>query len=248
MKINGVDIAAVSRINGINKASITKMSNVPFVAPSPIPAGIVTAGLIMYLDAGVSASYPGSGTVWTDVTYSGNDGKLINSPTYSSANGGSILFDGVDDSVGLTNTTLSVPSGQNFVWNAWVKTPAVLSGYKMILSVNGYYQYLSLFNNQFTFDARSYPTLRFGTLSPNTWYNVTVVRDSNVDYQYINGVFINSKSNATGFGGTLAIGKWAYNNTLFYNSNISVVSIYNARLSAAEVLQNFNTLKSRYGY
>lgn len=68
----------------------------------------------MYLDAGVSASYPGSGTAWTDVTYSGNDGTLINSPTYSSADGGSILFDGVDDYVDLTNVTLSVPSGSKF--------------------------------------------------------------------------------------------------------------------------------------
>jgi len=248
MKINGVDISAITKINNVSKASITKMSGVTFATPSPIPAGIVTAGLIMYLDAGVSASYPGSGSTWTDITYNGNNGTLINSPTYSSANGGSILFDGVDDYVGLTNVTLSVPSGQNFVWNAWVKTPAVLSGYKMILSVNSYYQYLSLYNNQFVLDARGYATLRFGTLTPNTWYNVTVVRESNIDYQYINGVLINSKANATGFGGTLAVGKWAYNNTLYYNSNISVVSIYNAKLNAAEVLQNFDTLKSRYGY
>jgi hypothetical protein len=248
MKINGVDISAITKINSVSRASITKMSGVTFATPSPIPAGIVTAGLIMYLDAGVSASYPGSGADWTDITYTGNNGRLLNSPTYSSANGGSILFDGVDDSVNLTNVNLSRPSGQDFVWNAWIKTPAVLSGYKMILSTNANYYYLALFNNQIAFDVRGIPLNRYGTLSPSTWYNITIVRDTNVDYIYVNGASIATRSNNGGYSGTMAIGRWAFNNTLFYNSNISVVSIYNAKLTAAEVLQNFNTLKARYGY
>jgi hypothetical protein len=108
-------------------------------ASSPIPIGIATTGLIMYLDAGVGASYPGSGTAWTDVTYNGNNGALTNGPIYDSADGGSILFDGVDDFVGLTNVNLSIPSGQDFVWNVWLKTPSSFSGYKMILSNNTNY-------------------------------------------------------------------------------------------------------------
>jgi hypothetical protein len=45
----------------------------------------------------------------------------------------------------------------------------------------------------------------------------------------------------------MAIGKWNFNNTLFYNSNIAVVSIYNKSLTPAEVLQNFNAFKTRFG-
>jgi hypothetical protein len=245
MKVNGISTPSILKIDGISLANIRKMSGVPL---TPIPAGIVTTGLILYLDAATKASYPGSGTAWTDVTYNGNNGVLTNGPTYDAADGGSILFDGVDDFVSLTNVNLSRASGQDFVWNVWIKTPAVLSGYKMILSTNANYYYLSLFDNQIAFDVRGIPLNRYGTLSPNTWYNITIVRDTNVDYIYLNGSSIGTRSNNGGYSGTMAIGRWAFNNTLYYNSNISVVSIYNAKLTATEVLQNFDTLKSRYGY
>jgi hypothetical protein len=42
-------------------------------------------------------SYPGSGTTWGDLTQSGDNGTLTNGPTFTSANGGAIVFDGVDD-------------------------------------------------------------------------------------------------------------------------------------------------------
>lgn len=209
---------------------------------------IIKNGLIFYLDPGSPNSYfDKTGTEIKDISGGINNGTLTNGPTYSSANGGSILFDGVDDYIGLTNVNLSIPSGQNFVWNAWIKTPAVLSGYKMILSTNANYYYLALFDNKFAFDVVGIPLTRFGTLTTNTWYNVTIVRESNVDYRYINGALIDTRSNNGGYSGTMAIGRWAYNNTLYYNSNISVVSIYNKSLTSAEVLQNFNVLRTRFG-
>lgn len=226
------------------------MNVIPFsyLYQPPIPAGIVTTGLILYLDAGVPASYPGTGTAWTDITFNGNNGTLTNGPTFSSANGGSILFDGVDDYIALTNVNLNISAANNFVWNAWIKTPAVLSGYKMIFSTNQNYIYLALFNNQFAFDTRVAAQVRFGTLTTNTWYNVTIVRRSDVDYRYINGVLIDTNADAFTPTSTFNIGRWAFNNTLYYNANISVISMYNTSLTATEVLQNFDTLKSRYGY
>jgi hypothetical protein len=60
---------------------------------------IVMDGLVLYLDAGITQSYPGSGTSWTDVNGLGpkNNGTLINGPTFNSGNGGSIVFDGTND-------------------------------------------------------------------------------------------------------------------------------------------------------
>ncbi len=52
---------------------------------------IIEKGLVLCLDAGNKKSYPGSGTVWRDLITS-NNGALTNGPTYSSANGGSIVF------------------------------------------------------------------------------------------------------------------------------------------------------------
>ena len=60
---------------------------------------IVRSGLVLHLDAARPASYPGSGTTWTDLSGQGNNGTLTNGPTYSSANGGSIVLDGTNDDV-----------------------------------------------------------------------------------------------------------------------------------------------------
>ncbi len=72
---------------------------------------IVTNGLVLYLDAANNRSYPGSGTVWTDITKNGNNGNLINGPTYTSSFGGGIVFDGTDDFVSgsIASSTFSGP-------------------------------------------------------------------------------------------------------------------------------------------
>jgi hypothetical protein len=51
----------------------------------------VSAGLQLYLDAGNPASYPGSGSTWTDLV-AAKAFTLYNSPTYSSNNGGYLNF------------------------------------------------------------------------------------------------------------------------------------------------------------
>ena len=69
---------------------------------------IVTSGMVLNLDAGFVSSYPTSATTWYDLSYSGNNGTLVNGPTFSSLSGGCVVFDGVDDSVvcGTGTTTL----------------------------------------------------------------------------------------------------------------------------------------------
>lgn len=209
---------------------------------------IVKNGLIFYLDPGSPNSYfDKTGTVIKDISGGTNNGTLLNSPTYSSDNGGTILFDGVNDYINITNTNLSRASGQDFAWNVWIKTPAVLSGYKMIISTAANYYYLALFDNKIAFDVVGITLTRFGTLATSTWYNITIVRDTNVDYVYVNGALIATRSNNGGYNGTINIGRWAYNSTLYYNSNIAAVSIYNKSLTSAEVLQNFNAFKTRFG-
>ena len=68
---------------------------------------IVTSGLTMILDAGFTPSYPKSGTSWTDIYFNGYNGTLTNGPTFNSTNGGSIVFDGVDDYVDTIGSTSS---------------------------------------------------------------------------------------------------------------------------------------------
>ena len=71
---------------------------------------IITDGLVLCLDAGNTKSYPGSGTSWSDLSGQGNTGTLVNGPTYSSADGGSIVFDGSNDYGSLSSLNLFLNS------------------------------------------------------------------------------------------------------------------------------------------
>ncbi len=97
--------------------------------------GLVTDGLILNLDSTDSSSYPGSGTVWTDLSGEGNHFDLVNGPTYSTDDGGTIVTDGANDYiksqgnideenaanstfayVKVTNLTSTSSSGNYYTW------------------------------------------------------------------------------------------------------------------------------------
>jgi len=60
---------------------------------------IVTDGLVLSLDASDRNSYVSGSTTWADLSGNNNSGTLINGPTYSSANNGSLIFDGISNYV-----------------------------------------------------------------------------------------------------------------------------------------------------
>ena len=208
--------------------------------------GVIQDGIVLNLDAGASTSYPGSGTTWTDLSGNGNNGTLTNGPTFSSADGGSIVFDGSNNYATITNNSL--PTG-NYTINCWVKTPSVIpvTQYDMIISTSQIFWYLGIYSDKFTIDNND-GVFRFGsTLSASTWYNVTVTRSGSTDTAYINGVSQGTNTNSAALSGNWEIGRYAYSPSHYWNSNIALVSIYNKALSTQEVQQNFNLLKGRYG-
>ena len=74
---------------------------------------VVTDGLVLYLDAANTKSYPGSGTAWSDLSRSGNNGTLTNGPTFNSARGGAIVLDGADDYIAINN----IQTTSNFTYD-----------------------------------------------------------------------------------------------------------------------------------
>jgi hypothetical protein len=83
--------------------------------------GIVTNGLVLALDAAKKDSYPGSGTLWRDISGNGNNGTLTNGPTFNSGNGGSIVFDGVNDYVQYeTSLDPYISGNRDFTIELWV--------------------------------------------------------------------------------------------------------------------------------
>lgn len=96
-KLSGIDIDSIAKLSGVTKSSIAKVGGVSKAAAS---SGIIQTNLVQHLDAANSSSYSGSGSTWSDLTSNGVDGTLINSPTYSSTEGGgSFFFDGTSEYV-----------------------------------------------------------------------------------------------------------------------------------------------------
>ena len=214
-------------------------------------SSIVTDGLVLHLDAGDSASYPGSGTTWTDLSGNGNDGTLVNGVGFDSDNGGSLTFDGVDDRVIVSNVQ---PNTNDFTISVWVyKFNNTSNDYIWDFGENGgtlasgidigfrYYNVtLGLGSNIYT----------QGTVPEiNKWYNVVISRNSGTSSMYVNGSFITSSSGDTHniSSTTLTIGDYGGNGQYSLDGYISNFLIYNKALTPSEITQNFDALKGRYG-
>jgi hypothetical protein len=107
----------------------------------------VTDGLVLYLDAANPNSYLSGSTIWNDISRSGTNGTLTNGPTFSSANGGSIVFDGVDDyidAIGTTSDYNYIFSSGTFSLSFWIKKSAnnvryVIAGNTLTNSEKGFF-------------------------------------------------------------------------------------------------------------
>jgi hypothetical protein len=228
---------------------------------------IVRDGLVLYLDAGSPNSYQGSGTTWKDISkFYQNNGTLVNGPTFSSGNGGSIVFDGVNDYVNCGNGS-SINIVNNVSVNIWFKINS-FGGYQGIIAKRnfstGFTNYGINFNNSidalsvyFNTDGGSNfkfaSTTMTNNFTTNIWYNVCGVFEkssSNTNiYIYKNGILLTSNTvsgNLATVSTPLTLGSSAINAELF-NGNIAVGQIYNRALSASEVQQNYNATKGRFG-
>ena len=228
---------------------------------------IVTDGLVLCLDAGNTKSYNTgiSTTAWNDLSGLGNNGTLTNGPTFNSANGGSLSFDGTDDHVNCGNAdSLNFGLG-DFTVSVWFKRNTNPTVNLRILSKGGTNDTVSEAGFAFfgSDSGISFITNLTGTrqsigdtpITVGQWTNlVGVLKRDDGQFLYKNGL-LSVQLNYSSFTSTgsasgeksLFIGKASGVNQLVWDGNISQVSIYNRALTAAEVQQNFNALRSRYG-
>ena len=226
--------------------------------------GLVTDGLILALDAARTLSYPGSGTTWTDLSGNGNNGTLTNDPTYSSGNGGSIVFDGVDDSTNFGNILQLGTESRTYC--CWYKINTNQVGYLVSKTDNGlsaYRQALGfLVDGNFRVILRAAANANYDmdTTNPKidtNWHYLVWVLDRNSSqYLYQDTTLLNSSSisaiSSQDFQLNRPLRIGSYNSTTdaimsVFNGNIAQVSIYNRALTAAEIQQNFNALRGRFG-
>jgi len=236
---------------------------------------IVTDGLILYYDGANPQSYISGDTTSNDLSITQSTGTLENGVTYDTDNNGSWVFDGLDDYIDFSDTTLDLERTDAFSFSTWVYCDAFLSGLiTPILSkysnppARGYHY--SVFEDPTLTGGNPY--LRFDlqnngglngiivwgstTLSTSMWYNLTVTYNGSSDASgatlYVNGVaeslYIRSNTlNATiNSTETFKIGG-IVTPLRVWNGKIPIVKVYNKELSVSEVLQNYNAMKSRFG-
>lgn len=218
---------------------------------------IVTDGLVLNLDATNINSYPGSGTTWNDTSFYRNSGSLVNGPTFLRERGrGSIVFDGIDDYCFMTGFSTA-----NFMTLCcWFRTSVqqnnkyVVAFGKNLTGNNGFdltFQATQIGSYIATTGAGGGINLYTTTYYDNQWHNLATSYDGSAAKTYYDGVLVATRSGMSGnldieTTKRLNIGSWV-NNGVNANCRISSVIIYNKALSAQEVQQNYNALKSRFG-
>ena len=221
---------------------------------------IITDGLVLSLDAGNTKSYPGSGTAWTDKSGFGNNGTLTNTPGFSSANGGTLVFDGVNDYVDCGNpSSLNFGTG-DFTVSVWVKRFDSSTTNLRLLSKGSEdnssgQSGFTLFggNTEIGFSVNPSGTrtiITAATYSIGEWFNVVGVLERSTNIRaYKNANLTTSTTAPIGsITGTsnLFIGR-STSALLPWIGNISNVQIYNRALTSQEIQQNYSSTKTRYG-
>ena len=207
---------------------------------------IVSNGLVLYLDASNTKSYVSGSTTWNDVSRNGNNGTLINGPTFNSANGGNIVFDGTNDFVSGSCTTVNANVGMTtFIWvRTTITSPQVFFSHTSGAN-NGFR--LEIDGGQFLLTFGGVANYSSGnSVSDGNWKQLVVTTVGTTGRIYINGNLVASPTVGT-MQGTPNQFVISGSTIRFLNGNVASVILYNRALSAAEVLKNYNATKSRFG-
>jgi hypothetical protein len=226
---------------------------------------VVTSGLVLAVDATDTNSYPRTGATWTDLTGIGNNGTLVNSPTFSGLNNGCILFNGTTQYVNIANST-SLQVADTFTVSSWVYTTTLAARYAIfstrVNNTAGCWQLEigstgvgSLSTNRVAFTGVSVWLAETfdNVISTNRWFHICLTKVNNATVGgtiYINGVAVaNRQTNAYTISNNTDAKRIATSTGLIelFPGYISQVTLYNRVLTATEVLQNYRATKTRFG-
>jgi hypothetical protein len=216
---------------------------------------LIDSGLILQLDAGNIKSYQSGSTTWFDKSGYANNGTLINGPTFSPANGGSIDLDGTNDQVNISAISQSVFSliSSSFTVSMWVKINNQTAGFissNQSPSAGGQYHLIRR-NGVLVINYYSAAEVA-GTvpLPTGSWINIVHTYDFNTQtsslYQQGSRVGIGGMDVPLITSASLILGWFGYGGS-YLSGSIATTQIYNKILSANEVLQNYNATRTRFG-
>jgi hypothetical protein len=222
-------------------------------------SSMVSNGLTLNLDAGDVSSYPGTGTIWNDISGSGTpeNGTLQNftpAGIYSADNGGAINFDGNDDYVSLPP---GVYFNGDFTIQSWIYPTSVPNWTRVLDFGNG-----AGINNVLlaqTYGTSGQPGMyveggqyQANTVLPlNQWSHLVATLQGTTATMYLNGVNIGVSTlpvaqNVTRNNNYIGKSNWGSPPDPNFNGKISNLQIYNRALSNAEIITNYNALLPRF--
>lgn len=215
--------------------------------------GLVTNGLSMLLDANNSASYPGSGATWFDLSGNSADQTLVGAPTYTAGSPSYFSFDGVSQY--STGSTPFVLPPNTYTKMAWFQITLGADNNIVSSDTGGHYMFFGGTSTLWAGNSNITPYVTgFGSatsFNSGTWYCATVVFTDPQIYLYVNGVQNDFDPTYSSGGhpgnGSVNLACYGPGGNLL-NGSIAEVYCYGRALTAAEVLQNFNATKNKYGF
>lgn len=215
---------------------------------------VITSGLVFSLNAADKNSYPGSGTTWYDVSGNGNNGTLVNGPTYSDANQGSIVFDGVNDRV----QTSYAPTFTDFTVCIWFKDNGSSAWGRLVDTsyINGFF-----ISSYFATYGANY--VGAGIIEPNPPHGIALAYEAGKPHFFVTtragtlqNIYLDGVTQTTSktvspnaiSSTAIALGDWTGTNVQAFKGNINNCMIYNRALYPAEIMQNYLVQKSRFDY
>jgi hypothetical protein len=228
-------------------------------------------GLVFYVDAGDTDSYPGSGNIWYDLSGYGNNGTLYNGVAFTSDNGGALIFDGSDDYMQANVSTTLLDGDPQMTVEMFVKRTASFSsagfwgvgGAGQGYGLEGWTPvtnriYLDLYDSNRVNSGVDYP---LNTYVHVAWVKHTTTVNINTVICYINGVGYgpsslvldrgttsNPRLNTSTSGVGISLGRISPNAS-GYNAPITMgyFRVYTRALSGFEIFENFQATRGRFG-
>lgn len=238
---------------------------------------IIRDNLILNIDPASALSYPGSGTVLADMSGYNYHPTLVNGPTLAGSGlTSSILLDGSNDYIQIASAYTHTFTAGTTV-DVWVKFNATNSWGRLLDTNDGAgtnTAYLTIArwggNNEVVLESRSSTTQ--GTQNGVRTTTTAITNGTIQNFTFVIGpgstdavspetprIYMNANLQATTLYGTQNnfvpyvvnkyawIGRSAFSADAYLSANIYAYKIYNRALSAAEVKQNFQSLRGRYG-
>lgn len=229
------------------------LNNVGYVVDS-IPFNSI--GALLYVDAGNKASYPGTGTTWTDLSANANNATLVNSPGYT-ASPGYFTFSGTGYQYASTTASkFNTAYTGKTVFVAARMTAVIAGTFRCLFGTNSGTRN---FNTYIYSPSSGVYQIHYSagagggfsnnlSLTTNQWFIAAVTHTSGglVSY-YFNGQPVGTNAGLTFIQYSNNNGEYVALGDNYWYGDIGVCAVYGRALSSTEILQNFSSLAPRYG-